>query len=86
MGGADPASPFLHLLGRDRTKYGVISAGTYRAREPGELALASTVGLIPEERAIAESGFRILIDHDLDGLNVQKAPAFRRGNRSRNPK
>jgi len=37
LGGADPASPFLHYLDGDRIRYGIISAGPYRAAGPGEL-------------------------------------------------
>jgi hypothetical protein len=37
LGGADPASPFLLFLDGDRIRYGIISAGPYRATGRGEL-------------------------------------------------
>ena len=37
LGGADPASPFLHYLDGDRIRYGIVSAGPYPATGPGEL-------------------------------------------------
>src|SRR6478735_129973 len=37
LGGADPASPFLHYLDGDRTRYGIISAAPNRATGQDEL-------------------------------------------------
>jgi hypothetical protein len=54
LGGADPVSPFLHFLDGDRIRYGVISAGPYRATEQGELHRRMLPGLTA--RALRQAG------------------------------